>query len=257
MRLRVSISPDRIAKNDGGICPIERLPARDIGTEVVGRVRAMLADPSLLREVAIAFEANNAGANPAEAAAAIANTEKAWGELFPAEQPRIFRILVQRVEVSTNGLTVAFRDSGIAALAKMLTDSPDDPANALPPSLPTPRGGSGFLEPKAFVPRGRQVVAPLRLMRRSGRKVVIPFSAPPMPAEQAEAKRTLSEVTPLALAVARGFRWRGFTLLAPDIIEAIMDSRELSGLSVDRLAVEELPSEWGDQRREFGFPEVG
>jgi len=47
------------------------------------------------------------------------------------------------------------------------------------------------------------------------------------------------------------------SLLAPDIIEAIMEGREPPGLSVDALAVEEFPGEWGDQRREFGFPEAG
>ena len=36
-----------------------------------------------------------------------------------------------------------------------------------------------------------------------------------------------------------------------------MEDAEMSGLSVNRLTVEELPGEWGDQRREFGFAEAG
>ncbi|MCL2001610.1 MAG: hypothetical protein FWG74_09260 [Planctomycetes bacterium] len=226
------------------------------------------------------------GADPKEAAATIVNLEGTWDELFPVEQARIVRMLVQRVDASTDGLTVTFRDKGIEAMAKMLADAPDDPANALPPPKTAPRAGGGFLEPEPFVPEGKQVFVPMRLMRRSGRKVVVSTPAAPMPAGQAEAQRALPEATPLALAVARGFRWRALldsgeyathrdlarclgvtrpyisrmvrlTLLAPDIVEAIMDGREPSGLSVDRLSVEELPGEWGDQRKEFGFSEAG
>ena len=47
------------------------------------------------------------------------------------------------------------------------------------------------------------------------------------------------------------------TLLAPDIIEAILDGREPSGLSIDTLAHADAPSDWPGQRRAFGFPAVG
>ena len=46
------------------------------------------------------------------------------------------------------------------------------------------------------------------------------------------------------------------TTLAPDIIEAILEGREPSGLSVDTLAVEAIPDDWNAQRRKFGFPVV-
>jgi hypothetical protein len=42
------------------------------------------------------------------------------------------------------------------------------------------------------------------------------------------------------------------TLLAPDIVEAVLDGREPEGLSLRRL-IGEIPSNWGDQRREYGF----
>ena len=254
--------------------------------EVAGRVRIMLPGPIVRDEMAKAFDADDAGADPKEIAAAIVNLGGAWDELFRVEQARIVQMLVQRVDASTDGLTMTFRDKGIEALAKMLADAPDDPANALPPPKTAPRAGDGFLELDMFAPEGRQVFMPLRLMRRSGRKVVVSTPAVPMPAGQAEAQWALPEVTPLALAVARGLRWRALldsgeyathrdlaqclgvprpyisrmirlTLLAPDIIEAITEGREPSSLSVDRLAIEELSGEWGDQRREFEVPKAG
>ena len=43
-------------------------------------------------------------------------------------------------------------------------------------------------------------------------------------------------------------------LLAPDIVEAIVDGREPSGLSLERL-VKGLPVVWEEQRQLFGLGE--
>lgn len=45
------------------------------------------------------------------------------------------------------------------------------------------------------------------------------------------------------------------TLLAPDIIMAILDGREPSGLSLGKL-IKTLPSDWMEQRAVLGFPAV-
>ena len=167
----------------------------------------MLADPAIRHEVAKAFDADDAWADRKEGAAAIANLEGAWDELFPGEQARVVRMLVQRVDATIDGLTATFRDKGIEALAKMLADDLDDPANTLPPPTPASGARGGFLEPEVFMPEGKQVFMPLRLLRRNGRKVVVSAPAAPMPAEQAEAKRTLIEASPLAIGIARGIKW--------------------------------------------------
>ena len=43
------------------------------------------------------------------------------------------------------------------------------------------------------------------------------------------------------------------TLLAPDIIEAILDGKEPSGLSLARLTKKQIPLPWDEQRTFFGF----
>ena len=45
----------------------------------------------------------------------------------------------------------------------------------------------------------------------------------------------------------------GLTLLAPDIIEALLDGREPDGLSLKKLTSKSLPLLWEEQRKEFGF----
>lgn len=42
------------------------------------------------------------------------------------------------------------------------------------------------------------------------------------------------------------------TLLAPDIVEAIVEGREPSGLSLEKL-VKRMPVVWAEQREGFGF----
>ena len=42
-----------------------------------------------------------------------------WIELFPAEQARILQLLIERVDIGTDGLKLRFRDKG---LAQMVTE---------------------------------------------------------------------------------------------------------------------------------------
>lgn len=66
-----------------------------------------------------------------------------------------------------------------------------------------------------------------------------------------------SSITDLAeaLRVDRSYVGRilRLALLAPDTVEAIVDGREPSGLSLERL-VKEMPMSWKEQRERFGFP---
>ncbi|MBF0135226.1 MAG: hypothetical protein H7833_03025 [Magnetococcus sp. DMHC-1] len=45
------------------------------------------------------------------------------------------------------------------------------------------------------------------------------------------------------------------SLLAPDIIEAILDGRQPAGLTLQELR-DGIPLAWEEQRRKYGFPEV-
>ena len=51
-----------------------------------------------------------------EAREALVALDPLWAELFPAEQARIIQLLIERVEVSTGGLKIRFRDKGLAAM---------------------------------------------------------------------------------------------------------------------------------------------
>ena len=118
---------------------------------------------------------------------------------------------------------------------------------------------------------------PMRFKKRGGRKEIIapegldsafPATGPaqqPIVTALARAHRwqemldggQVSSFTELAkkLDVDRSYVSRviQLTLLAPDIVEAILAGREPSGLSLAKLT-QTLPVLWGEQRELFGFP---
>ncbi len=126
--------------------------------------------------------------------------------------------------------------------------------------------------------QGDQVVIriPMDLKRRSGRKeIIVPEGLP----GTESCKSPTQE--PLVTALARAFHWQELidsgkyasvtdladaldvdrsyvsrimrlALLAPDIVQAIVDGREPSGLSLEML-VKKMPMVWEEQRERFGF----
>jgi hypothetical protein len=59
----------------------------------------------------------------ADARAALQQLDPLWDELFPAEQARIAALLVERVDIGTDGLNVRLRMDGLTGLAReMMAD---------------------------------------------------------------------------------------------------------------------------------------
>lgn len=116
------------------------------------------------------------------------------------------------------------------------------------------------------------IEVPFQIRRRGKRKeVIIPDDIPPEP-------------TQLQLVLARAFRWQKMldegkvesvqkladglrmdktkvarmlrmTLLAPDIVDAILDGTEPEGMTIIQL-YEAIPVLWEEQRKLYGFPAV-
>lgn len=111
---------------------------------------------------------------------------------------------------------------------------------------------------------------PLKLKRRGGRKeIILPSGVvkdkPPTPLQQAIARafiwqkaldagttnvnRQLAELAGVSRAyISRMLR---LTLLAPDIVEALLTGTEPAGISLSTL--QNLPDLWDEQRKALGF----
>ena len=76
-------------------------------------IRAVLADDERLMR-----EQLRARLTEADARAALTRLDPLWDELFPAEQARIAALLVERVDIGTQGLNVRLRVDGLGGLAR-------------------------------------------------------------------------------------------------------------------------------------------
>ena len=64
---------------------------------------------------------------------ALGALEPVWDELYPAEQARILRLLIERIEVAPDGISVTLHAAGIRSLVAELADQ--EPAMAASEAL--------------------------------------------------------------------------------------------------------------------------
>jgi DNA invertase Pin-like site-specific DNA recombinase len=117
----------RVLKEGAGAAEgiVRRVSAAEIEAAVVGQVRALLRQPEVVAGTWLAARADAPELNEADTHDALARLDPLWGELFPAEQARIVRALVDRVVVGPEGADIRLRVEGLAGLVRDLQVTPD------------------------------------------------------------------------------------------------------------------------------------
>ncbi|WP_333673415.1 hypothetical protein [Elioraea tepidiphila] len=103
---------------DGGI--VRRVSAGEIEAVVMAQLRALLRQPEVVVGTWLAAKAEDPDLTEADVRDALARLEPLWDELFPAEQQRIVRSLVERVTVGLDGAEIRLRVEGLASLVRDL-----------------------------------------------------------------------------------------------------------------------------------------
>ena len=112
------------ANDDDGI--VRRVSAAEIEAAVVNQVRAMLQQPEVVVGTWLAARAEGPDLTEHETREALGRLDPLWDELFPAEQARIVRALVERVEVGPDGADIRLRVEGLAGLVRDLSGTHSD-----------------------------------------------------------------------------------------------------------------------------------
>ena len=107
-----------VLKHGAGTCPVGRVPAGEIEAAVIDQLRTVFRQPEIVAGTWKAARANAHDITEADARAALQQFDPLWDELFPAEQARIVAMLVERVTIGTEGLTVRLRVDGLRGLAR-------------------------------------------------------------------------------------------------------------------------------------------
>ncbi|HET9383971.1 MAG TPA: zinc ribbon domain-containing protein, partial [Gemmatimonadales bacterium] len=115
-------------------CPVRSIAASEVAGLVLGQVRRLLASPEVVARTITAARQENGAAEDAvlaerEVIEALGALEPVWEELYPAEQARILRLLIERIDVAPDGISVALHAAGIRSLVAELADQ-EPPAPA-------------------------------------------------------------------------------------------------------------------------------
>jgi DNA invertase Pin-like site-specific DNA recombinase len=106
-----------VLKGTADGCTVRRLPAAEIEGAVIDQVRALLRQPEIVVGTWRAARTDAPDLTEEEVREALARLEPLWDELFPAEQARIVRLLVERVQISPTGADIQLRVEGLTSLA--------------------------------------------------------------------------------------------------------------------------------------------
>jgi hypothetical protein len=83
---------------------------------VLDQLRSILRSPALLGDVLPRAIELDPSLDEAKVTVAMTRLDTIWDQLFPAEQTRIVKLLVEKVIVSPNDLEVRLRANGIERL---------------------------------------------------------------------------------------------------------------------------------------------
>jgi hypothetical protein len=100
----------------------------------------LLASPDLVARTITAVRRENGAAEDAvleegDVIEALGALEPVWDELYPAEQARIMRLLIERIDVAPDGISVTLHTAGIRSLVAELADQETPALAALEPVL--------------------------------------------------------------------------------------------------------------------------
>jgi site-specific DNA recombinase len=101
-------------------CPVRAVAAGEAEALVLAQMRTIFRAPEIAAKV-IAGAATGDGMEITPECAvieALASLETVWDQLFPAEQNRLLHLLIERIDVATDGFRLRLRAEGLRSLTK-------------------------------------------------------------------------------------------------------------------------------------------
>ncbi len=109
-----------VIKHGPDACPVKRIPATEAEAAIIDQVRALLRTPEIVVRTWQHAKAQDPNITERQVRESLHRLDPLWHELFPAEQARIVQLLVERVDVGVDCLTLTLRVDGLASVANDL-----------------------------------------------------------------------------------------------------------------------------------------
>jgi hypothetical protein len=116
--------PQRDAKECAGASGLPRLPAAELESAVLDQLRGILRAPNMLSGVVAKAIALDPTLDEAKVTVAMTRMDAIWDQLFPPEQIRIVKLLIEKVIVSPTDIELRLRANGIERLILELRPEP-------------------------------------------------------------------------------------------------------------------------------------
>lgn len=101
-----------------------RLPAADIDKLVMDQIRAALDAPEIVLTVLKEARKKYPRLDEARVCIALKRLRGIWDQLYPAEQNRLLRLLVERVQLRPGGMEITWRELGMYEVAAEIAEQP-------------------------------------------------------------------------------------------------------------------------------------
>ncbi|MGZ9219930.1 MAG: zinc ribbon domain-containing protein, partial [Candidatus Binatia bacterium] len=115
---RYYVATDAIRQGYSG-CPVRSVPAAEVDEAVVAQVRHLLRTPEIIARTWAAAR-GDVDIPERDVVKTVTDFAPLWDELFPAEQARIVRLLVERINLASDGMQVRLRAEGLQTLVEEL-----------------------------------------------------------------------------------------------------------------------------------------
>ena len=95
-----------------------RLNAGMVEAAVIQHIRSLLRTPEIAAQAVKAARKGEPDIDEQDVVTALAGFDGLWESLFPAEQARIARLLIERVTVSAGGLAIDLNTGGLGSVVR-------------------------------------------------------------------------------------------------------------------------------------------
>ena len=106
----------REVKEFAGASGLPRIVAADLESAVLEQLRGLMRAPALLSDAIAQAKRCDATLDEAKVTVAMNRLDAIWAQMFPAEQTRMIKLMVEKVIISTKQLEVRLRANGMERL---------------------------------------------------------------------------------------------------------------------------------------------
>ena len=114
-----------------GASGLPRIPALELESLVMEQMWGSLRSPDMIAKITEEVARHDTSWDEAQVTVAMTRMDTVWDQLFPAEQQRIVRLLVEKVVVSPHSIEVRFRDNGLKQFVNELKPATPETEEAL------------------------------------------------------------------------------------------------------------------------------